>query len=160
MVRSLSLDRRTVLKGAFGTALSLPLLEAMFEKDVYAQVANAPKRFVFVYCGIPPCGEKVDGDTGKPPQFVIPDAPGPMNAAFKVGLEPLEMLGLKQDTTVVSSLSIPRTGSGNGRRFGSSGFHYETMGPIVSGVSAMNNQFARFALGPSCDWLLAQSLGS
>src|SRR4051812_24235692 len=160
MRRSFSLDRRTLLRGTAGTALSLPLLEAMFEKRVYPQVANAPKRFIFAYCGIPPCGEEVDKTTGKPPQFVIPDAPGALTAALKVGLEPLEMLGLKGDTTVISSLRIPRTGSANGRRFGSSGFHYETMGPIVSGVSVLNDNFSRQALGPSSDWLLAQAIGS
>ncbi|HEY0707262.1 MAG TPA: DUF1552 domain-containing protein [Polyangia bacterium] len=159
MAKSFALDRRALLKGAFGTAVSLPLLEAMFEKSVYAQVSSAPKRFVFAYCGIPPCGEDVNKTTGKPDQFVIPDAPGPLNAAFKIGLEPLEMLGLRQDTTVISSLRIPRTGMGNGRRYGASGFHYETMGPIVSGVSAYNDNFSRYALGPSCDWLVAQKLG-
>jgi hypothetical protein len=154
-----SLSRRALLKGAGSAAVSLPLLEAMFEKQVYAQVATPPKRFVFVYCGIPPCGEEVDKTTGKPPQYVIPDAPGALSAPFKVGLEPLEMLGLRQDTTVVSSLRIPRTGTGNGRRYGSNGFHYETMGPLVSGVSAFNDNFSRYALGPSCDWLLASKIG-
>jgi hypothetical protein len=153
-----SLSRRSLLRGA-GTALSLPLLEAMFEKNVYAQVATVPKRFVFVYCGIPPVGEEVDKATGKPPQFVLPDAPGALNAALKVGLEPLEMLGLKADTSVISGLRIPRTGSGNGRRFGSNGFHYETMGPLVSGVSDLTDNFSRYALGPSCDWLLADKIG-
>ena len=154
-----SVSRRSLLRGA-GAAVSLPLLEAMFEKKVYAQVAAAPKRFVFVYCGIPPVGEDgLDKATGKPIQFVLPDAPGALNAALKVGLEPLEMLGLKQDTTVISSLRIPRTGSGNGRRFGANGFHYETMGPLVSGVSDLTDNFSGYALGPSCDWLVADKIG-
>ena len=151
--------RRALLRGASGAALALPLLEAMFERSVYAQAASAPKRFVFVYCGIPPVGEEVDRQTGKPPQFVLPDAAGPLHAPFKVGLEPLETAGPAPDTTVISGMRIPRTGSGNGRRFGSSGFHYETMGPLVSGVSALNDNFSRYALGPSCDWLLASKIG-
>jgi hypothetical protein len=154
-----SLSRRSLLRGA-GAAVSLPLLESMFDKRAQAQVATPPRRFVFVYCGIPPVGEDVDDDTGKPPQFVLPDAPGPLNAALKVGLEPLEKLGLKQDTAVISDLRIPRTGSGNGRRFGSNGFHYETMGPLVSGVSDPTDNFSRYALGPSCDWLLADKIGT
>ena len=154
-----SLSRRALLKGASGAAVALPLLEAMFAKRAEAQVASAPRRFVLVYCGIPPVGEKVDNATGKPTQFVIPDAAGPLTAAFKTGLAPLELLGLKPDTTVISSLRIPRTGARNGRRFGSNGFHYETMGPLVSGVSALNDTFSRYALGPSCDWLLADKLG-
>jgi hypothetical protein len=154
-----SLSRRALLSGA-GAAVALPLLEAMFEKNVYAQVASVPKRFIFVYCGIPPVGEEVDKVTGKPPQFMLPDAPGALTAALKLGLEPLEMLGLKGDTTVVSGMRIPRTGAGNGRRFGSNGFHYETMGPLVSGVSMLNDNFSRYALGPSCDWVLADKIGA
>src|SRR5437773_7843207 len=153
-----SLSRRALLKGASGAAVSLPLLEAMFEKKVYAQV-GAPKRFVLVYCGIGPCGDKVDSATGRPIQYVIPDAAGPFSAPFKTGLEPLEMLGLKQDTAVISGMRIPKTGSGNGRRFGNTGFHYETMGPLVSGMSTSDNAFSGYPRGPSCDWLLAQKIG-
>jgi hypothetical protein len=156
----LLLDRRALLKGALGGAVALPLLEAMFGKGARAQTAGAPRRFVFAYCGIPPVGEEVDRNTGKPPQYVIPDAPGPMNAPFKVGLAPLEMAGLKQDTAVISGMRIPRTGSGNGRRYGGNGFHYETMGPLVSGVSETTTTFSRYAMGPSCDWLLAQKIGA
>lgn len=157
MSRRFSLDRRALLRGAGGAALALPLLEAMRGRPAFAQAA--PKRFVFVYCGIPPVGEQVDRATGRPPQFVLPDAAGPLATAFKVGLEPLETAGLRPDTTVISSMRIPRTGSGNGRRFGSNGFHYETMGPLVSGVSALNDNFSRYALGPSCDWVLASHVG-
>jgi hypothetical protein len=160
MSRSFSLSRRALLKGVGGSALALPLMEAMFEKSTYAQVANAPKRFVFVYCGIPPVGEELDKKTGKPPQFMLPDGPGPLAAALKTALEPLDMLGLKQDTTVISSMRIPRTGSGNGRRFGSSGFHYETMGPLVSGMSHVNDNYSRMALGPSADWVVADKIGA
>ena len=74
------------------------------------------------------------------------------------GLQPLEMLGLKDDTTVISNLRIPRTGPG--RRFGSSGFHYETMGPTVLGVGETHGMYSRSAWGPSADWLLSQQLGS
>ncbi len=159
MKKPFALGRRALLKGAFGSALALPLLEAMFERQTYAAVANAPKRFVLAYCGIPPCGEGVEDD-GTVADSVIPGAPGPLNAAFKVGMQPLEAAGLKGDTTVISKLRIPRDGSGNGRRFGTSGFHYETMGPLVSGVSITNGTFSRVAYGPSADWLLAQQLGA
>lgn len=155
-----SLNRRALLKGAFGAAVGLPLLEAMFEKRVYAQVSAAPKRFVFAYCGIPPVGEEVDDTTGKPPQYFHPDAPGPFAQPMKLGMEAIQTLGLTSDTTVISSMRIPRSGSGNGRRQGTSGFHYETMGPLVSGVSITNGDFSRYSYGPSADWLLAQKLGS
>ena len=155
------MNRRAILAGAAGAALSLPALEAMLPKKAEAAPGDIPKRFVLVYCGIPPVGEdKLDPATGKPIQYMLPDAAGPLNVAFKLGLEPLETAGLRQDTTVISSMRIPTTGSGNGRRFGSGGFHYETMGPIVSGTSDLNNLFSRMALGPSCDWLLAKEIGA
>jgi hypothetical protein len=56
-------------------------------------------------------------------------------------------------------MRIPRDGANNGRRYGSSGFHYETMGPLVSGVSVTSSTFGSYALGPSADWLLADKLG-
>jgi hypothetical protein len=154
-----TLDRRAMLLGS-GAAVALPFMEAMFGKRATAAPGDSPKRFVFVYCGIPPVGEKVDGTTGKPPQFVLPDAPGPLTAPFKIGLEPLETAGLRPETSVITNMRIPRTGSGNGRRYGSGGFHYETMGPLVSGVSELTNKFSRYAMGPSCDWLLAQKVGA
>jgi hypothetical protein len=159
MARNFMMDRRAMLLGA-GAALSLPLMEAMVGKPAKAAPGDIPKRFVFIYCGIPPVGEGVDGKTGKPVQYVLPDAAGPLDAPFKLGLEPLEKAGLRPSTTVISSMRIPRTGSGNGRRYGSGGFHYETMGPIVSGTSDLTNKFSRYALGPSCDWLLAQQVGA
>lgn len=159
MARNFTLDRRAMLLGA-GAALSLPFMEAMTGKRARAAPGDTPKRFVFVYCGIPPVGEGVDGKTGKPIQYVLPDAAGPLSAAFKLGLEPLEAAGLRPQTTVISNMRIPRTGSGNGRRYGSGGFHYETMGPIVSGTSDLTNKFSRYSLGPSCDWLLAQQVGA
>jgi hypothetical protein len=156
---ALPLSRRAVLRGAGGAAVSLPLLEAMLGRSAGAQEAGGPRRFIFIYCGIPWVGEDSPDKTGKIPQFMLPDAPGALNGPFKLALEPLETAGLRPDTTVVSSMRIPRTGANNGRRFGSSGFHYETMGPLVSGVSVINKTFPSFALGPSCDWLLAEKIG-
>jgi Protein of unknown function (DUF1552) len=158
MGRPFTLGRRAVLRGALGSSLALPLLEIMRGRRSFAQTA-APKRFVLVYCGIPPVGEDdFDERAGGVPQFMIPDAAGPLTAPFKVALDPLEAHGLRQDTTVISSMRIPRTGSGNGRRYGSAGFHYETMGPIVSGVSDPTN--IGDALGPSADWVLADKIGA
>jgi hypothetical protein len=45
------LDRRTLLRGAGGVALGLPLLDAMIGKDreAYGQSATIPKRFIVLY---------------------------------------------------------------------------------------------------------------
>ncbi|MBL8951099.1 MAG: DUF1552 domain-containing protein [Myxococcaceae bacterium] len=153
----MKLSRRAALRGAGGTLLGLPLLDAMVGR-AHGQVTGAPKRFVLVYCGIGPCGEGRNQATGMPDEQVLPLLPGPLTAPLRVGLAPLEAMGLKNDTTVISGLRIPRTGPG--RRFGSSGFHYETMGPIVSGVGETHGMYSRSAWGPSADWLLAQRIGS
>ncbi len=44
-----SLDRRTLLRGAFGTALALPFLEAMRPRRARAAEGGPPKRIVFLY---------------------------------------------------------------------------------------------------------------
>lgn len=153
---ALRLSRRALLNGLAGTSLSLPLLEAMVGR-AHGQVMTAPKRFVLVYCGVGPCGEGRNMQTGMPAEMVLPLQPGPLTAPLRVGLAPLEAMGLKSETTVLSNLRIPRVGPG--RRFGSSGFHYETMGPSVSGVGETHGMYSRSAWGPSADWLLAGQIG-
>ncbi len=154
----MKLSRRAALRGAGGALIGLPLLDAMVGR-AHGQVMGAPKRFVLVYSGIGPCGEGRNSATGMPDEQVLPKLPGPLSSApLRTGLQPLEAMGLKNDTTVISNLRIPRTGPG--RRFGSSGFHYETMGPMVSGVGETHGMFSRSAWGPSADWLLAQRIGA
>lgn len=150
------LTRRALLRGIGGAAVGLPLLDAMVG-PAYGQAAMGVPRFVMVYCGIGPCGEGRNQTTGMPDEHVLPLAPGPLSAPLRTGLAPLEAMGLKADTTVISNLRIPR--SGPGRRFGSSGFHYETMGPTVSGKGETSGEYSRSAWGPSADWLLAQRIG-
>ncbi|MFO0728093.1 MAG: DUF1552 domain-containing protein [Myxococcota bacterium] len=157
MKGSFRLTRRAALRGAGGALIGLPLLEAMIGR-AEGQTMTPPKRFVLVYCGIGPCGEGRNMQTGMPDEQVLPLAAGPLVAPLRTGLAPLEAMGLKDDTTVISKLRIPRTGPG--RRFGSSGFHYETMGPTVSGVGETSGEFSRSAWGPSADWLLAQEIGA
>jgi len=154
--KALRLSRRTLLQGA-SAAVGLPLLDAMVGRAM-GQTTQSPARFVMVYCGVGPCGEGRNMVTGMPDEHVLPVLPGALTAALKTGLAPLEAMGLKGDTTVISNLRIPRTGPG--RRYGSSGFHYETMGPTVSGVGETSGLFSRSAWGPSADWLLAQQLGA
>ena len=127
MRRPFSLDRRTLLRGTAGAALSLPLLEAMFEKRVYPQVADAPKRFIFAYAAF----RRAEKRSTKHRQATAIRAPrraGALTAALKVGLEPLEMLGLKGDTRSFRLCGFPeRLGQRSPLR--QLGFHYETMGP-------------------------------
>ncbi len=152
----MTLSRRALLRGVGGAAVGLPLLDAMIGR-AEAQTMGAVPRFVMIYCGIGPAGEGRNRMTGMPDEHVLPLAPGPLTAALRTGLAPLEAMGLKGETTVISNLRIPRTGPG--RRYGSSGFHYETMGPTVSGVGETSGEYSRSAWGPSADWLLAQQLG-
>ena len=70
------LTRRALLRGIGGTAVGLPLLDAMVGR-AYAQAAMGVPRFVMVYCGIGPCGEGRNQTTGMPDEHVLPLAPGP-----------------------------------------------------------------------------------
>ena len=70
-------------EGRLGSAVALPFLEAMRDKPGFAQAAR-PSGSCFVYCGIPPVGDDdADERTGKVPQFVLPDAAGPLARALQ-----------------------------------------------------------------------------
>ncbi len=79
----------------------------------------------------------------------LPDAAGPLAAPLKLALEPLETLGsppghhghLQPAHPAHRLRQRPSLSA-------ATGFHYETMGPLVSGVSGLNDNFSRYALGP------------
>jgi len=84
------MSRRTILRGA-GTALALPLLDAMIPAGVaLAQTAASPKAR-FVGCFVPP---------GMAPGYWVPAAEGPLDAVLPFNWKPLEPF---RDHTVILS---------------------------------------------------------
>ncbi|HSP18207.1 MAG TPA: hypothetical protein VLQ79_01735 [Myxococcaceae bacterium] len=68
----LRLSRRTLLRGAGGVAVGLPLLEAMLDgRPARAQTA-APRRYLVVFDG-----QSLGGDGDPLDSDLVPDAVGP-----------------------------------------------------------------------------------
>ena len=95
------LSRRTLLRGAGGAAISLPLLEIMFDSrgKLYAQSAATPKRYVVCFGG-----QSLGGDGDPVHNDYVPTTVG-ANYDLKSALAPLQPV--QADVSVVSGLSIP-----------------------------------------------------
>jgi len=97
--RRFRLSRRDVLKGAFGTAVGLPLLECMLNESgtAYAQGTALPKRYFLMHCptSLVTSGSRMEAMT--------PTTNGPGYAVTPV-LQPLADRGLVGDVSVVSGL--------------------------------------------------------
>ncbi len=114
-----TLQRRAVLRGLAGTAVSLPLLELMLDGSrARAQVAT-PQRYLLTFGGL---------STGHP-DLIVPDTIG-TGYDLKRALAPLA--NVTADVSVLSGLRLPQNGPGGwtGR------WHASSVGPLVCGVSA------------------------
>jgi hypothetical protein len=129
------LSRRTLLRGAGGAAISLPLLEIMLDSrgKLYAQSAAAtPKRYVVCFGG-----QSLGGDGDPVHNDYVPTTVG-ANYDLKSALAPLQ--SVQADVSVVSGLSIPTANGGTvpagGRR---DDFHVSSLSPLLSGVRSPSN---------------------
>ncbi len=118
-MKPLRLNRRAVLRGAGGIALSLPLLEAMLPGRALAQAAAAPRRYFVALAGV---------STG-PIQRIRPAATG---TAYTLTAPLASLAPVKAATTIVSGLRIPQSGPGGW----TTNWHGSSLGPLVSGMSA------------------------
>jgi Protein of unknown function (DUF1552) len=145
------LDRRALLKGTGGIALSLPLLEIMTPASAGAQnTATPPRRYVNMYAGV----------NSGPPEHIRPATVGKgfaLPAAF-AALEPV-----KDSFSVVTGLKLPQKGPGG---WGSQGgdWHGSSLGPLVCGVSATGLSTPgvhgdAIAKGVTSDQVVADAIG-
>lgn len=158
---SFKLQRRTILKGLGGAALALPFLEAMSEKRASAQAA--PQRLVVIYGGM---STAADGG----PDFVTPDNAG-VGYDLKRGVLALGSgalpsnpgpggmgYGVQDHVSIVSGLKIPwDTGSGIPIGGKSPEFHYNSIGPQLSGMRAGPGR-TEPPNGPTGDQIVADQL--
>ena len=138
-MKRLRLGRRALLHGLGGAAAALPALEITRVPEAKAQSTATPKRFVLMYAGV---STGTDASSERP---MIPATVGP---GYTLGraLSPLGSgqtafdtpgYGVQDDVTLVSGLRIPWADADcqepppGGR---SPGFHYNTVGPQLSGV--------------------------
>lgn len=127
-----TLDRRTFLRGALGTAVGLPVLEAMLNGNgtAFAGGADLPCRYALFYNG-----QSLGADRDPVHNLYAPDTVGP-DYDLKTALAPFANYGdVRQQISVVSGLRIPSAEGGpippGGR---GDDFHIQAMSPGLSGV--------------------------
>jgi hypothetical protein len=154
---AIQLKRRALLKGAGGAALALPMLEFTHAGDAKAGGNGIPNRYVFIYCGMS-AGRDGAGTMLVPtqvgPGYDLPRSLWPLgNMALPYGGNGFDV---QDEVSVVTGLTIPWGGLGETPPPGgkSPEFHYNTVGPLVSGVRGESTRTG-FARGPSSDQIVA-----
>lgn len=160
---SIKLNRRAVLKGLGGAAVSLPLLDCMLDGKAWAQGAPAPRRYALVFAGQSIGGDGYARDdqtvggrrfreTG---HFVVPTETG-RGYTLTTPLRPLA--DLRDDYTLVSNLRIPfsrnSTAAGDVPPGGAyREFHGGGASPLISGMRSQTGGFT--ARGITSDQVVA-----
>lgn len=148
------LRRRQWLKAAGAAAVGLPALELTAPSRVRAG-GMPPKRYVFMYCGLS-IGRDGAGE------LVTPDIAGAgydlKRALLPLGTEALPYGGtgfdVQNEVSVVSGLRVPWSEGGAVPPGGKSPeFHYNSVGPLVSGVRGPSVR-TNAPQGPSSDQLI------
>jgi hypothetical protein len=141
------LDRRTLLKGAFGAALALPMLEAMRPSRAFGQtVPTAPRRILFVF--------KANGDQVTQ-RFTTRSETGFQLGEFLAPLEPYRSDLLFLEGIDKRFDKLPSTELADNHEQGGSG-----LAPWASGSGSFpvggTNRTVGYVLGPSADIALGQ----
>lgn len=153
--KPLRLSRRTLLRGAGGAVVGLPLLECMLGgRRATAQTA-APKRYLVVFDG-----QSLGGDDDPLLSAFVPDAVGP-GYDLKTALAPLGAAGVQSWVSVVSGMRIP-TAHDNGGTPPAGGrtddFHVSSASPLLSGMRSTSSSAT--VNGPTSDQVMAAAIGS
>ena len=154
--KPLRLSRRTLLRGAGGAVVGLPLLECMLDgRPAGAQTAAAPRRYLVVFDG-----QSLGGDDDTLLSQFVPDTVG-ANYDLKTALAPLGAAGVQPWVTVVSGMRIP-TAAENGGTPPAGGraddFHVSSASPLLSGVRSPSSNGRVY--GPTSDQLMAAQIGA
>ncbi len=152
------LPRRSFLRGLGGTAIGLPILEAMLDVTgrAYADGSgDIPCRYVKTFGGFT---MGADGDSS--PNGVVPNSTG-SNYELLVGTQPFANHNVHDEISIISGLNIPiASGSGNvapaGRNGGDS-FHFHP-NPMLTGNRQQGGVFGTTVTGPSSDQIVADMI--
>ncbi|MCC6538861.1 MAG: DUF1552 domain-containing protein [Bryobacterales bacterium] len=135
-----SLSRRTLLRG-FGTALALPMMEAMAAPAAKTAASSGATRMV--YCYVP---------NGIIMEHWTPNTVGKLGEFQRV-MKPLEPL--REKLTVLSGLT-----HNTGRALGDGpGDHARAASTVLTGVHPRNTASANISLGVSADQIAAETIG-
>lgn len=146
------LSRRAVLKGAFGTTLSLPMLECMLNGNgtALANGAPIPCRYFLFYCPTSLVG------SGSRTEGLTPTLAG-ANWDVRPVLQPLQTHGVVADVQVVSGLfCAPVNVPGGYNR----DHHGQSPSAVMSGVRSGWTGTLWRPQGWSADQLIARSIGT
>lgn len=145
------LHRRTLLRGALGVGVALPFLDAMRPRAHAATAGPPPNRFVAMWGGI-------SYGSGRTENYVVPTTTGTGYTPTRA-LAPLDAEAVKSRVTVFSNLVLPWETGGTMPPGGRSVFfHYNTMGPLFSGVAGLPNVRDGKPRGPTCDQVVADAI--
>jgi hypothetical protein len=152
--RRKTLSRRAMLRGVGGAAITLPLLEIMWDdKEVRAQ--GTPQRY-----GVFFMGQAIGGDGDPTDNFYVPDNLG-ANYDLKEVLTPLAANNTQQYITVVSGLEIPYAPNSNPSNAPPGGrvadFHISSLSPLHSGMRSDDGHDIR---GVTSDHLVSDVIGT
>ncbi|QEL16046.1 DUF1552 domain-containing protein [Limnoglobus roseus] len=137
---TMPLSRRTVLRG-LGTAMALPLLDAMAPATRAADAARPPRRMAFLY--VP---------NGAYMPYWMPKTEG-ADYELTPCLEP--MAEHRKEMLVFGGLTCDKArANGDG-----AGDHARASGAFLTGAQPKKTAGANFQAGPSADQLAAQQLG-
>lgn len=147
---AMKLNRRSVLRGMAGAAVSLPLLECMLPaRRSHAQ--GTPRRYAILFAGQALGGDnyaknrsRVDGENVTEGGHFIADTTYGRGYALTTPLLPLQ--GMQDDFTMISNLAIPfNTTSILGSDVPAGGafrdFHGGGSSPLLSGTRSTSAQF-------------------
>ncbi len=156
-MKTVRLPRRTFLRGLGGTAIGLPLLEAMLGGPRSAKAGGSaiPRRYVVGFGGFT---MGADGDSS--PNGIVPTEVG-ANYSLLPGTQPFATHGVQDEVGIVSGLRIPIAMGGNnvapaGRNGGDS-FHFHP-NPMLTGNRQVGGVFGTTVTGPSSDQVVADAI--
>lgn len=157
MMKTVRLPRRTFLRGLGGTAIGLPLLEAMLGDPAVARAGGTgiPRRYVVCFGGF---AMGADGDSS--PNGIVPSTVG-AGYDLRPGTQPFAEHGVQDEITIVSGLNIP-TGMGPSSvapagRNGGDSFHFHP-NPMLTGNRQQGGVFSTTITGPSSDQVVAEAI--
>jgi hypothetical protein len=164
---AMKLSRRTMLVGAGGVAVGLPLLEAMMQaggRGSRARAQTSPTRYAMVFAGQACGGDGWDNDrsmvagvrTTEAGHWIVPQTYG---TGYETTTPLMPLASLRDQYSVVSNMRVPySTTSTDGTAVPPGGayrdFHGGGCSPLLSGVRSTEARFT--ANGPTSDQLIAQ----
>lgn len=160
------LPRRTFLRGSFGIAVGLPVLECMLNEHgtAYAAGGDVPCRYAIVFAGQALGGDNYAKNESRVAGMSFTEeghfiAPAELGSNYTTTTPLLPVEDLKDDFSIVSNMRIPwNSGSTDGASVPAAGayrdFHGGGCSPLISGTRSTQAGFT--ANGITSDQVIAQ----